>query len=168
MYVDGALGRNNPIRPLLDEAKQIWPSRPIGCVLSIGTGVALSTNVGRTLKPLMETLKSISTEAEETAREVEREMEHEHGPRQGIYFRFNVQNGLQTVGLEEWKKLDCTAVATRDYLKSERGRVQRCASQLLGTSGEVLFQHLDLAFANYKGLTNCIHSLTSFKQCAER
>ena len=79
MYVDGALCRNNPIRPLLDEAKQIWPSRPIGCVLSIGTGVALSTNVGRTLKPLMETLKSISTEAEETAREVEREMEHEHG-----------------------------------------------------------------------------------------
>src|ERR1035441_1436357 len=105
-YVDGGLGHNNPIRSLIDEAKQLWPSRPIHCILNIGTGITASANVGRTLKPLMDTLKKISTDADQVAREVKREMENEYGIDQTVYFRFNVQQGLEKVGLEEWKKRD--------------------------------------------------------------
>src|SRR5260221_11334027 len=39
-FVDGALGRNNPSRLLLAEAKVLFGDRHIGCLVSIGTGQA--------------------------------------------------------------------------------------------------------------------------------
>lgn len=129
-YVDGALGRNNPIRAVVDEAKKVWPSREFGCILSIGTGIPSSVDVGRTIKPLMETLKSISTEAEETAREFGTEMEHQLGINQDVYFRFNVQHGLEKVALQEWKKLEEIRIATRVYLNSVLSSLVKCVSRL--------------------------------------
>eukprot|EP01047_Picozoa_sp_COSAG01_P021973 COSAG01_NODE_1291_length_10881_cov_33.377017_6_plen_445_part_00 len=41
-FVDGGVLANNPIRCALDEAQDIWPGRPIGCVVSLGCGLALS------------------------------------------------------------------------------------------------------------------------------
>ncbi|GAB1319353.1 Calcium-independent phospholipase A2-gamma [Madurella fahalii] len=43
MFVDGATGMNNPVEPVLKEAKSIWPDAiswgRIQCLISIGTGV---------------------------------------------------------------------------------------------------------------------------------
>ncbi|KAE9379634.1 hypothetical protein N431DRAFT_364884, partial [Stipitochalara longipes BDJ] len=130
-YVDGALGHNNPIRSLCKEAKQLWPSRNIASIISIGTGVPSSVNSGPTLKPLMETLKAISTDAERTASQVLQEMEGTYGRDQNVYFRFNVQRGLESVRLDEWKKLESIIVATRDYLDGEQRDLQRCVSRII-------------------------------------
>jgi len=37
-YIEGGLGRNNPSRVVLDEAKALFGTRHIGCLMSIGTG----------------------------------------------------------------------------------------------------------------------------------
>jgi hypothetical protein len=36
------------------EAMDIWPTVPIGCIVSIGTGVPAFQDIGRTLTPLKE------------------------------------------------------------------------------------------------------------------
>ena len=135
-YVDGGLGYNNPIRGLMEESSHIWPSgRKVGCVVSIGTGVLMSRDIGRTIKPLFECLKDMATDTEKVGREFEEEMKYKYGIEQQVYFRFNVQHGLEHVGLEEWKEMDRTKVATQDYLRTQWSQVERCASQLFRPRG---------------------------------
>ena len=38
-YIDGGPGWNNPSMEAIFEAHKIWPDRPIGCLLSVGTGL---------------------------------------------------------------------------------------------------------------------------------
>lgn len=130
-YIDGGLGYNNPIRALMEEASHLWPQeRNIGCIVSIGTGVIVSRDVGRKINSLFECLKDMATDTEKVAREFEEEMKFKYGVEQKVYFRFNVQHGLENIGLEEWKEMDRTKVATQDYLRSQWSQVGHCVSQL--------------------------------------
>ena len=133
-YVDGGLGYNNPVRPLIEEAVRIWPERNIGCIVSIGTGIPGWKDVGRTIRPLFETLKAMSVDTETVAREVQEEMTSRYD-KLNIYFRFNVQHGLEQIGLEEWKEFDRTKVATEDYLNLHSENVDSCASQICKSNG---------------------------------
>lgn len=123
-YVDGGLGYNNPIRPLMEEARCVWPNRQFECILSIGTGVPEYRDVGKKILPLIETLKAISVDTEKVAREVKKEMNS------NIYFRFNVSHGLQQVALEEWEEFDRIKLATEDYLNEYGTDIELCASQI--------------------------------------
>lgn len=71
----------------------------------------------------------MATETEKTAEEFRRDKPQLAGNRQ--YYRFNVLSGLQGVGLEEAKKYDQIASATREYIQSEevRSRILEFASQ---------------------------------------
>src|SRR4051812_40396684 len=44
-FIDGGMGRNNPSRVLLDEAKENFEDRDIGCLISIGTGQAETISI---------------------------------------------------------------------------------------------------------------------------
>lgn len=72
-YTDGRLGLNNPINVLMDEAKQLWPSRDVACIVSIGTGVPVPRDVGQTLGPLIKILKKTATDTEDTVKDFKRE-----------------------------------------------------------------------------------------------
>jgi predicted acylesterase/phospholipase RssA len=133
-YVDGGLGYNNPIRPLMEEAAYIWPERKIGSIVSIGTGVPEGKDVGRRIRPLFETLKAMSVDTEKVAREFKADVSSKH-LKQNPYFRFNVLQGLGQVGLEEWKELDRTKIATEDYLNEHWDEVSSCASRICKSSG---------------------------------
>ena len=131
-YVDGGLGYNNPVRALMEESSHIWPpERKIGCIVSVGTGVLGSKDVGRTIKPLFECLERIATDAEKVAREFEEEKRYQYGIEQQVYFRFNVQHGLEHVELEKWNEMDRTKIATEDYLRIQWSQIEKCASQLI-------------------------------------
>lgn len=58
-----------------------------------------------------------------------------YGVEQKIYFRFNVQHGLEQVALEEWKEMDRTKVATQEYTGGQWSQIQACASQLRNPTG---------------------------------
>jgi hypothetical protein len=56
-----------------------------------------------------------------------------------IYFRFNVQGGLENVGLAEFKETGRIQQATEFYMGEVREQVQSCAAMILepvGTSTE--------------------------------
>jgi hypothetical protein len=106
-YVDGGFGCNNPSRQVYEEAKEIWPDREIGCLISLGTGMprVLALDNPTLLdriwpKDWVEVLVRVATECDNAHQEMAamRSM-------RGKYFRFNVQQGMQRISLEEWNKL---------------------------------------------------------------
>ncbi|CZR68366.1 uncharacterized protein PAC_18265 [Phialocephala subalpina] len=137
-FVDGALGANNPVEQLWNEAQTIWCrdkevelAALLKCFVSIGTG-----NPGRkaiadgSLKFFSETLVGIATQTEDIAKIfVER---HRRLYESRRYFRFNVQQGLQDVGLEEYKAAALIDAATAEYMDGQeiKSAAQECAVNL--------------------------------------
>lgn len=137
LFVDGALGANNPVEEVEGEASDIWCSdtgdlKPlVKCFVSIGTGnpgkKAIEDNL---LKFLSKTLVDITTETEETAKRfVARWRQHYDQQR---YFRLNVEQGLQEVGLAEYKEQGRIETATHLYLDDQQQvfRVRDCIENL--------------------------------------
>lgn len=136
-FKDGALGANNPVEEVEGEASDIWCSgtgdlKPlVKCFISVGTGnpgkKAIKDNL---LKFLSKTLVEITTETEETAKKfLARWREHYDQKR---YFRLNVDQGLQDVGLAEYREQGTIETATHQYLDDQQQvfRVRDCVGNL--------------------------------------
>ena len=122
-YIDGGFGCNNPVRHVIEEAKSLFPTRPISCVISLGTGAAGiigldQANVFQRLlrRSLIKALIGIATDcerrSEETAQDAARLKLFQ-------YTRLNVNQGLQHVSLAEWEKLAEVQLHTLQYLKTQ-------------------------------------------------
>ena len=129
-FLDGGLGYNNPTKVLCDEATQLWPSRNISCIVSIGTGKIGPEDVGTTIKPIFKTLLAMATDTEKVAREFEEDLEQRF-PNQDIYFRFNVQQSLGVIDMIEWKEMSRVKTVTEAYLNENHRQVKTCADQIL-------------------------------------
>ncbi|KAF2192161.1 kinase subdomain-containing protein, partial [Zopfia rhizophila CBS 207.26] len=136
-FVDGAFGANNPVDEVEGEAANIWCSETgdlkplVKCFVSIGTGnpgkKAIEDNM---FKFLSKSLVGIVTETEDTERKfVARWAKHFDQKR---YFRFNVDQGLQDVGLAEYKEQGRVEAATDEYLRhqTQKFRVRDCVQNL--------------------------------------
>ncbi|QRV88367.1 patatin-like phospholipase protein [Ceratobasidium sp. AG-Ba] len=118
-YLDGGAGFNNPTVQLLNEAAQRFPGRPVCCILSLGTGhrdvIRLRPAGGipkLQLLKIVGVLKDIATDCEETHNLLARRFQDSD-----VYHRFNVEQGLQEVGLEEWKRLSRVQAHTAAYTR---------------------------------------------------
>ncbi|RFU27453.1 hypothetical protein B7463_g8883, partial [Scytalidium lignicola] len=120
-FADGALGSNNPVDEVEGEAANIWCSETgdlkplVKCFISIGTGnpgkKAFKNSI---IQFLGQTVVQIATETENTEKKfIARWAKHFDEKR---YFRFNVEQGLQDIGLDEYKKKGAIEGATRGYL----------------------------------------------------
>jgi tetratricopeptide (TPR) repeat protein/predicted acylesterase/phospholipase RssA len=138
LFADGALGANNPVDEVEGEAANIWCSdtgdlKPfVKCFVSIGTG-----NPGKTPfedkvhKFLAETVVQIATDTEATEKRfMNRWAKHFDEKR---YFRFNVEQGLQNIGLDEYNKQGPIEAVTESYLshREQKFRVRDCVRSLL-------------------------------------
>ncbi|KAG8845961.1 hypothetical protein FRB91_001287 [Serendipita sp. 411] len=119
VYVDGGFGCNNPCEQVYEEAQKIWPGREIGVMLSLGTGMprVLSLENPSYLdrlwpKPWIQTLERIATQCQAIHNQMYKKREL-----RGKYFRFNVEQGLQTVSLSEWTKLGEVGTHTEQYTR---------------------------------------------------
>ena len=123
-FVDGALGANNPVDEVEGEASNIWCSETgelkplVKCFISIGTGnpgtKAIEDNL---LKFLSTTLVDIVTDTENTEKRfIGKWRQHFNEKR---YFRLNVEQGLQGVGLAEYKEQGAIEAATENYLSHQ-------------------------------------------------
>jgi predicted acylesterase/phospholipase RssA len=122
-YIDGGLGCNNPSQLVLNEAKaQFGAARHIGCLVSIGTGQAKVTDIKKPgffqqIIPtdVIDALKKISTDCDTTHQEMLRRFAR----LQDTYFRLNVDQGMQGIGLSKWEKLSIVEAHTVQYMARE-------------------------------------------------
>jgi predicted acylesterase/phospholipase RssA len=136
-FVDGAIGANNPVVQVEEEAADIWCAdsaniKPlVKCFVSVGTGHSDVRSVAdRSLKHLVETLQKVATETEDTNQQFEsRWREYMMS---GRCFRFNVGNGLEGIKLAEYEEKELIRQATETYLgrRETIGRVVACAENL--------------------------------------
>jgi hypothetical protein len=136
-FADGGLGANNPVDEVEGEASDIWCSKTgdlkplVKCFVSIGTGhlgkKAIEDNV---LKFLSGTLVDMASQTENTEKKfIAKWRQHFDEKR---YFRFNVDQGLQDVGLAEYQEQGAIEAATDRYLEhqAQEFRVRDCIENL--------------------------------------
>ncbi|KAG6824300.1 hypothetical protein H0H87_012092, partial [Tephrocybe sp. NHM501043] len=118
-YIDGGLGRNNPTDVVLREAEVMFSGRDrrIACIISIGTGKTdIITIESPSLFRRNHTIKALAqivTDCEQTAQEMEKKFENH--PK--TYFRFNVEQGLQTIDLKDRDRMSRVSSHTRSYMQ---------------------------------------------------
>src|SRR5436190_2054898 len=123
LYGDSGTGWNNPTREAIAEARNIWPNCPIGITISIGTGLGealqlneKSTQLSKLADVLLRNTSNSSfqlavaeyavqclTSCEMVHREIAEHPESDILDRN--YFRLNVPQGMDKIGLAEWDKL---------------------------------------------------------------
>lgn len=136
-FIDGGLRCNNPIRYVLQEAQSAFPNHHISCIVSLGTGTASvigleQPDAFQKLLPmkLLDVLKRIATDCENTSEETAKSADM-----RDIYFRLNVDQGLQGVSLAEWEKLADVKTHTTQYLqKHDVGQKVSRLVEILNTS----------------------------------
>jgi hypothetical protein len=121
-YIDGGFGHYNPTTLVLKEAKQLYPSRPVVLVTSIGSGYSDTIQISKSPSQ-----SAISQVAERIARDCERT--HDDNARRfrvlpGTYFRLNVQQGQQGFAPHQWEKCSEVVTHTNAYLNSEDIKVK--------------------------------------------
>ena len=134
-YVDGALHYNNPVSILWDETKSIWNNRPIGCIVSIGTGKPAIGGVGKRGYDILNALVKMATDTEKTAREFKIRISQMPETDRPKYYRFNVERGLEDIALEEWTQFTMLTEATHSYLSEQREEIDTCANALFFAVG---------------------------------
>ncbi|KAK4867695.1 hypothetical protein LT330_001205 [Penicillium expansum] len=137
LFVDGALGANNPVDEVEGEASDIWcPNtgelKPlVKCFISIGTGNPGKKPIqDKVFRLLSETLVAISTETEETERKFIARWARHHDEKR--FFRFNVEQGLQGIDLAEYAAQGQIAAVTDEYIRhqNQRFRMRDCVENL--------------------------------------
>ena len=114
-FVDGALRHNNPIEIADLEAGAMFPGEE-KMIVSLGTGVEPPHDVTGNAMKLVETLAHLVTDTEH--RNIMFRDSHRAMVDEGRLYRFNVAQGLASVGLEEHKDKDKIAMLTSRYLKN--------------------------------------------------
>ncbi|KAK4659561.1 hypothetical protein QC762_0010010 [Podospora pseudocomata] len=149
LFIDAAVGFNNPANYLLKEALDEFGSRRrFGCLISIGTGTKSTetvrvktgfknyTKAWEQLQGLIGMVKNVATDTETSHKQI-----HDRFSRfPGSYHRFNVPDGAKEVELDEYKKIPQLKALTRDYLGGDSvGRQIREVVEGLGARGR--FKH---------------------------
>lgn len=136
-FADGGLGASNPVDEVESEAMNIWCSESadlkplVKCFLSIGTGnPGIKAFEDSIFKFLGQTVVAIATETEETEKRFIAKWRKHYD--ENRYFRFNVDQGLQAIGLDEYKKKGAMEAATERYLdnQAQKNHVRNCIQNL--------------------------------------
>jgi hypothetical protein len=119
-FVASAMGCANPIEHVLAEAKLVYPNRRVACIVSIGPGHARTIRIP---KPdlvqrvfpthVIAAMRDIATDSEQVAQRMA-------GRFQGsgnVYFRLNVDQGMQDIQLGDWNRLAEVKAHTTAYIQ---------------------------------------------------
>ncbi|KAJ7857870.1 acyl transferase/acyl hydrolase/lysophospholipase [Mycena leptocephala] len=147
-FIDGGMGQNNPIAALLLEAQVMFPDRQIACIISLGTGQPHTIKLPKPslLKrvfplDIIEAIKGIATDCEKQ----HQLSAHHFDPVPHVYFRFNVEQGMQDIQLNQWERLGDVAANTRQYLLSHptQNQLVDAVKSLVEKIGRVSTQRLN-------------------------
>lgn len=129
-FLDGGPGHNNPIEDLYEEVGLKWTAEQrqnISCIVSIGTGRATLKSFGTSLKSIAQTLVKMATDTDKTFDQfAKNHSDLGFDTPNARLFRFQIDQGLENVGLFEHEKYSDIAAATRRYMEDwgQKGRSQ--------------------------------------------
>jgi predicted acylesterase/phospholipase RssA len=139
-FVDAGLGCNNPVKQLIEEAEMLFDKpHKVSCIVSLGTGELdlIGFKTSKTLIPhrllpltLMKAVRNMATDSKTTAKE----MEKRFSGSSGLYYRLNVQRGLEDISLKEWESLSDVKTYTERYLREISGSIDEIVAALVGDS----------------------------------
>merc|ERR1712093_319139 len=138
-YVDGGIVANNPSMIALQEARAIWPGRPVGCVVSLGTGTSVSTEQSKAgLTYWAGKMLSMPTDTYRVHREVQALLPCFNGPEFAKPSYFRLEPVIPNLELDECRKyvLDEMKRTTTEYLSAKSAKVEQLCSVLLSLSTE--------------------------------
>jgi hypothetical protein len=152
-FVGGELGCTNPMAHVLAEVKNMYPGHHVSSILSIGAGHArtiqmpdpsLSQQILGTQQVII--MKDMATNSERVAEEMT--IRFQGTP--GVYFRFNVDQGMQTVGAGDWERLNEVAAHTTVYLgKVETSkRIEQSVQAIRERRATIATLHVGESFAS--------------------
>jgi hypothetical protein len=157
-YVDGGIG-HNPTASLLSEAKVLFSHHQIACVISLGTGQSHTISIPK-LSPLnhflpFDVVKAIQEIATDYEKEHQSFANHFNGI-ENFYFRFNVEQGMQNIQLNQWERLGDVAANTRQYIQSQlvTNQLADAAKSLSEKIGKV--SACSLGKGSYVNITNTL------------
>ncbi|KAN0113144.1 Acyl transferase/acyl hydrolase/lysophospholipase [Hyaloscypha variabilis] len=138
-FVDGGCGFNNPTRLVYDELETM-SSRP-ACFISIGTGRSSKYLPSKGLLAKFNTFLDASKKLSDESEQVHHKMQNLASTANFSYYRFNVDNSLRNIKLDEWKPsrpnrlgtLDTIRQQTQDYLQQDdvREHLMQAAKELV-------------------------------------
>ncbi|KAI9708508.1 MAG: hypothetical protein M1820_003969 [Bogoriella megaspora] len=122
-YLDGGVGFNNPCAEVDYAAKSLWEGRPIGCIVSVGTGLQTIPSVKKanTWLPFglgtdIVLAGALASMATGTAR-VDNEMHRMYYHSGTKYHRFDVDGGIANISMEEFMREDEMGALTEQYMR---------------------------------------------------
>ncbi|KIJ30077.1 hypothetical protein M422DRAFT_187590, partial [Sphaerobolus stellatus SS14] len=121
-YIDGGVGRNNPTKQILEEARLIFPDRHVANIISIGAGKASTISIPKPSlfqriipTELIRATIAIATDCDTIEQEVAQRFRNVPD----FYYRFNVEQGMQSIGLVEFDKMENVIAHTDQYIRME-------------------------------------------------
>ncbi|KAG6899086.1 hypothetical protein C0993_001021 [Termitomyces sp. T159_Od127] len=101
-FIAGNFGYNNPSRSVIKETESAFGhSALVACFVSIGAGKLDPPSVQKTdMKHMLDSLSQAVADSEKIAEELEDQ--YQHVP--DVFFRLNVEQGLQKCAWDDWKK----------------------------------------------------------------
>ena len=137
-YVDGALGANNPVFQLVAEAADVWEGKLLGCIVSIGTGLADLEPFNNHVFTVGKSLGNITTETQATARKFH-SVNRQLNKAKGLY-RFEVIQGMANIELGAADKIDEIIALTEYHLEDPKvgDEIGACAKSLVERMGSSL------------------------------
>ncbi|KAG8717983.1 hypothetical protein FRC09_013341 [Ceratobasidium sp. 395] len=120
--VGGDTACSNPIRHVLAEFSALYPKLHVASIVCIGAGHARTIHIPK-LNPLhrlmlmpmnvLEAMKNIATDSEREAQD----MAVRFQSTVDVYFRFNVDQGMQDAQMSKWQEENQVAAHTRTYMQ---------------------------------------------------
>ncbi|QRV95672.1 kinesin light chain [Ceratobasidium sp. AG-Ba] len=145
--VGGDIGCSNPTPHVLAEVSMLYPDRRVSSIICIGAGHARTiqmpeSNLIQRVMPsnVLAAMKQVATDSERVAEDMAERFEDT--PK--VYFRFNVDQGLQKIQTAEWQRMGEVVAHTRAYMsKSEVTRqMKKAVEAIVGRKAIIRASHI--------------------------
>merc|ERR1719502_1150760 len=136
-YVDGGIVANNLSMIALQEAKALWPGRPVGCVVSLGCGMSVATEQTKAgLVYWAGKMLSLPTDSYRAHKDFQAIVPFLNGPDVEVPSYFRLEPVIPNVELDESKKyvLDEMRRITKSYIAGNSTRIDHLCSVLRSLS----------------------------------
>ncbi|CAE6370329.1 unnamed protein product [Rhizoctonia solani] len=160
-FIGGDIGCSNPLAHVLSEVERVWPGRQVSCIISIGAGhvrtiqVPNSSRWHRTHDIIV--MKDMATDSERVAEEMALRFQRTSE----VYFRFNVDQGIQDMKDGCWERLGEAMQHAKAYL--QKNKTNQMLEEAVRVSTE---RHSALTTTHAAGqVSSTAKPLVGFKRC---